>query len=367
MQAALKQKLEQLNTVVEQYPALLPGLMFVGGFFFDLITLNRIDEWFGILSQGIYLSACVLLLGSQFFRFEYDNPSRPKLTKLLSFRTEALHFAFGALLSAYAIFYFKSSSFSVSFLFLMSMVSLLLINEVPYFQKLGLGVKSALLALCVFSFFAYVIPIVFGSLGPLIFCLSLAVGCIFLFAKLQVLKKLGVEAEVQRKQMLIPWGLVLVAFLAFYFLKILPPVPLSLKEIGVYHSVEKTADNKYKLSYYKPWWKFWSKASADFEAAPDDKVIVFFRLFAPSNFTEEIRLQWSHRPPSGEWQDYDTIPIRIFGGRGKGFRGYGSKQNFSEGEWKTRVLTSDGREIGRVYFDLEAVNEHSEPAKFIEF
>jgi hypothetical protein len=144
-------------------------------------------------------------------------------------------------------------------------------------------------------------------------------------------------------------------------------VPLSLKDIGVYHSVEKTEDDMYKLSYYKPWWKFWSKASADFQAAPGDKVIVFFKLFAPSNFTEEIRLQWSHRPPNGDWVEYDSIPIQIFGGRGQGFRGYGSKQNFTEGDWKTRVLASDGREIGRVYFEITNVNQHLNPPEFVEY
>jgi hypothetical protein len=49
----------------------------------------------------------------------------------------------------------------------------------------------------------------------------------------------------------------------------------------------------------------------------------------------------------------DSIPIRIVGGREQGFRGYGLKSNYQPGEWKVQVETTDGREIGRVYFDLE--------------
>jgi hypothetical protein len=46
-------------------------------------------------------------------------------------------------------------------------------------------------------------------------------------------------------------------------------------------------------------------------------------------------------------------PIRITGGRAEGFRGYGFKTKYSPGEWKVQIETTDGREIGRVYFDVE--------------
>jgi hypothetical protein len=55
----------------------------------------------------------------------------------------------------------------------------------------------------------------------------------------------------------------------------------------------------------------------------------------------------------------DRIPLKIVGGRKEGFRGYGFKSNYEPGSWRAQVETNDGREIGRIYFDLELAGEQS--------
>ena len=71
----------------------------------------------------------------------------------------------GALLNLYAIFYFKSSSLLVSFGFLGFLVILLLANEFRRVKSLGLPFKFALLSLCLLSFFAYLVPVLVGSIS----------------------------------------------------------------------------------------------------------------------------------------------------------------------------------------------------------
>ena len=44
-------------------------------------------------------------------------------------------------------------------------------------------------------------------------------------------------------------------------------------------------------------------------------------------------------------------------GAQQGFRGYGFKSNYQPGDWKVEVETTDGREIGRIYFVVENVPE----------
>jgi hypothetical protein len=155
-----------------------------------------------------------------------------------------------------------------------------------------------------------------------------------------------------RRNVLVPLGAVLVAFLAAYLFRVIPPVPLSIPYIGVYHGVERTAEG-FRLSHERPWWRFWHNGDQRFAAQPGDRVYVFFRVFSPANFSDQVLLRWHRRGALG-WALQDTIPIRIVGGREEGFRGYGFKGNYEPGEWKIQVETTDGREIGRIYFDLEA-------------
>src|SRR5436305_2160834 len=85
------------------------------------------------------------------------------------YRNPAIHFLLGALLSAYTFFFFKSSSLLVSFGFMAVLVVLLFANEAERFKRLGLRFKFALLGLCWLAFFAYVIPVVVGQTGLLVF------------------------------------------------------------------------------------------------------------------------------------------------------------------------------------------------------
>src|SRR5205823_3438890 len=136
----------------------------------------------------------------------------------------------------------------------------------------------------------------------------------------------------------------LAVFLGAYLLRVIPPVPLSIPFIGVYHSVERSGE-QYRLAHERPSWRIWHNGDQHFRAQEGDRVFVFFRVFSPTRFADEVRMAW-YRKQDG-WVLQDSIPIRITGGRAEGFRGYGFKTNYQPGAWKVQIETNDGREIGR--------------------
>jgi hypothetical protein len=335
---------------------------FVAGFLFDILTLGRIDSWLTIAQQAIYLLLITLVLVQMLVseqRSSQRSEQRPASESAadsrwkrwyLEYRNPAIHFLLGALLSAYTLFFFKSSSLLVSFGFMGVLVLLLVANESARFKALGLPFKFALLGLCYLAFFAYVVPVLIGQTGLAVFLLSMAVGCVPLGA-------VAFLATRERKKILVPLGCVLVLFLTFYLFRLIPPVPLSISFMGVYHGVERT-DAGYRLTHERPFWRIWHNGDQRFRAQPSDKVHIYFRVFSPSRFSDQVLMRWyryERKAGAEDWALQDTIPIKIVGGREEGFRGYGVKTNYQTGKWKVQVETTDGREIGRIYFSVESV------------
>ncbi len=361
-----KPRLHQLREYYDKNEHRLAIAFFVGGFIFDLVTLDRIDSWLTIGQQVVYLLVILLALMQMFFE-----ETRPPLNTAnmiflkrwyYDYRTAVIHFFFGNLLNLYTIFFFKSSSLLVSFGFLVFIVFLLVANESARFKSLGLTFKFGMLALCFLSFFSYIVPTFVGRMGMMVFMFSMVVGCLPLVGVGWWIQTYAPAAfEKAKSQILMPQGLVLVAFLTLYFFKLIPPVPLSIPFIGVYHSIEKQTDPQtgvtFKLGHERPWWKFWHNGDQYFVAQRGDKIHVFFRVFSPGRFADQVLVRWYWRDNRAGWVLQDSIPIAIVGGREQGFRGAGVKGNYQPGSWKVQIETADEREIGRVYFELESAPE----------
>lgn len=340
--------------VYARYEKFVPASFFILGFLFDIFTLGRIDSMANILQQAVYLILCLWVLVTMFFDENPNIENRSKiLRKYYEFRVPILHFLFGSLLSAYTIFYFKSSSFVISFAFLLGMVGLLVANEFKKVQDLGLSFKFALFALCLFSYCAYVFPIIFGTIGLMTFVFSLLVGSSMILILVYFFKKKEFDQERIMKEILRPSGIVLASFLVLYVFRLIPPVPLSIQYVGVFHGVGKNQEGQYVLSHERPFWKVWHNGDQSFEAQDGDQIYVFFRLFSPSDFADTVKMVWLYDDPRQGWMEADSIPIEIVGGREEGFRGYGVKSNYMNGDWKVVIETTDGREIGRVNFEVE--------------
>jgi hypothetical protein len=324
-------------------------LAFSVGFLFDAITLDRIDAWLDLLTQFGYIAALtVVLLLQKRAEQGYFKP-QGRWAVAWEFNADLLHFLFGGLLSAYVIFYTKSGVNARTFLFFAVVAGLLVYNELPKARRWGLALRLAVYAFCVGSFLIYFVPVVLGKMSDGVFVLSLALTALWTAGLGMILERGTPKKEQQLRRLLAPAAVLLAVLGAFYFLRWVPPVPLSMKFAGIYHNVKREG-NEFSLTYERRgWWDFMRHQDRPFYSRPGDRLYCFVRIFAPTRFSHAVRLHWLKK--QGEsWESRDRIPLRIRGGRSEGWRGFGYKEHYEPGEWQVRVESADGRVLGQIEF-----------------
>lgn len=330
-----------------------PVAFFFAGFIFDAFLLHRPDTLLQIAHQALYLFILTLLLAATTLEDHGLLRVPEKLKKYWKYHEHLTQFLLGTLLNVYTFFFFKSGSLLSSLAFIVIIAGLLVANEFVRLKRHQLILKLVLYFLCLNCFWLYIIPMVMGFVGLLAFILSLVVSNGFIWILYgyvgQTLEKKHtppmIQRSILRKILGAGYG-VAIAFVLFYSLSLIPPVPLSLQYIGIFHAIRKEGD-AYVLSYTRPNWKFWQNGDQNFEARPGDNVIAFIRVFAPRGFQDQLFVRWSLKTKRG-WEKQDAIPITVNGGRDQGFRGYTSKANYQPGDYRVQVETTDGREVGRI-------------------
>ncbi len=327
---------------------------FIGGFIFDVLMIEAPDSISGIIQQVVYLVIIAVLIHFELlFRVHKWRPGN-WMRKIWSWRTFLLHFSLGNLLNLYSLFYIKSASFFSSLIFLFLMIGFILANELPIVKGAKVSAKVSLYAICLFSFLSIIFPIMFGSVGWLPFTFAVIATILVFALQTKMLLRSIVDRALLTRAMLAPAVSVMGAFVIFYALGWIPPVPLSVKEQGIYHQIEKK-DGKFLLSFEKAWWKPWQKSDSDFNAEVGDKIYFYAQIYSPTRISDQVAIRWLQKDAKGKWMPSDRIPMSVHGGRADGFRGFAFKNNYTPGEWQVRVETSSGIEISRLYFDVIAV------------
>lgn len=351
----MKQLKSRLLNYYEQNEAKVDIAFFLGGFFFDIFTLSDIDDVWGIGQQIVYL----IILGSiLYYDFLDDNgffKISPRMEKVWNYRQPILHFFLGSLLSVYSLFFLKSASIFSSIVFVILLIGLMVANELKSVQKSKIDIKIGLYVICVFSFFSMTVPVILGFVGIVPFMLSVILTAGVLYGVFHLLLKRVQNHKLVLRRIFAPGAGVLALFVLFYFVGWIPPVPLSIQNMGIYHMIEKS-EGKYIASHENPAWIFWRNGDQKFVAEPNDKIYFFAEIFSPARFSDSVILHWYYKDPRQGWITTDRIPMGISGGRKQGYRGTATKQNYTAGEWRISVETTDGREIGRIYFDVTKVD-----------
>jgi len=125
-------KIEKAKILIQKNEQKLEISFFILGFLFDIMTLSSVDDTFGLVQQVLYL----WIIGSflYFDTLEKAQLWQPQkwLLKIWQYRSLILHFLLGSLLSLYSLFFIKSSSLFSSFIFILFLLALLVMNEMSF-------------------------------------------------------------------------------------------------------------------------------------------------------------------------------------------------------------------------------------------
>lgn len=348
---------QKFTTFKQKHVAKLDITFFICGFIFDAWIVAHPDEPLVIFQQALYLCIIALLIHYELlFRLEKWHPSNFS-TKIWPYQNFALHFCLGTLLNVYSLFYIKSASLFSSVVFLFLMIVMIFMNELPFIKKAKkVNLKVGLYSICLFSFFSILYPLIFGFIGLVPFSFSVLSTLAILLIQLQCLRNQVTEPGVLFHAIFAPVVTVVVIFATFFFLGLIPPVPLSVKDQGIYHKLEKR-DSHYYLYAEMNEDSFWNFGKSTFHAEPGDKIYFYSQIFSPARISDKLIVHWFKKDNAGNWENMDQVPVTIKGGREEGFRAFTYKTNYDAGEWKILVETSNGVEISRLYFNVVKVDQ----------
>lgn len=349
--------------LVRWYERFISPLALIGGFIADnLILLRRVDLWTTNALLGFYLVASgmgiLFLNAADAGRLKSD-----RLQRIVPFVPIIVQFSIGGLFSGYLSLYSRSAAFAGSWVFVTVVALLLLSNErfLRLYRRLVFQVSLYFVVL--YSFFIFVLPVLFKRIGADMFLLA---GVVSVAITVAFSLGIGIIApermRAARVNILATIAALALLFNMLYFANLIPPLPLALKAGGIYHGVSRQADGTYTLSGEPvPWYESFLRYNLVFHKVPGESAYVFTAIFAPTGLMTTIVHQWQwYDSSSSAWKTTAEIPFDITGGRDGGYRGWSGKYDPMPGAWRVNVLTPSGQLITRLSFTV--VDATSSPA-----
>ncbi len=332
----------------------LTAVALVLGFVIDNLTLTRIDLWF---DNFILLSYLLLAgFGIMLMNLYEEGVWRGRvLSKIHVFLPLLVQFAFGGLFSGFIVFYMRSASLSATAFFVAFLVFILLGNEIFKKQYARLGFQIGIFYIALFSFLIFYVPVILNKIGDLVFVLSGVFSLILIDWFIKILKHF-IPLRMREIKKRLSFGIFCIFAMmnVFYFTNIIPPLPLSLKDAGVYYSVERSNGGYVAVGENEKWYEQFLFKTKVFHRNAGEPVYVYSAVFAPTDLKTKVLHRWQYYNSSTEkWVTADTLDFPIAGGRDGGYRGYTRKQNVRNGLWRVDIVTENNKLLGRVKFEIK--------------
>lgn len=346
---------KSVQELADWYMRYISPLSLVAGFIADNLFLARRPD---LLLTNVLLFAYLVIAALGILVINLIQTGRlrhPFYLKALPLLPVIAQFAFGGLFSAYLSLYSRSAAVSLSWIFVVALVVLIIGNERFSHFYARFPVQIGIYFTVLFSFLIFFLPVVFHRIGTIMFLTSGVVALALTAGLLAGLLKLMPEMSVHRTRAARVIAVIYITFNILYFTGAIPPLPLALKDAGIYHSVTRTNSSYELVGEPVPWYDVFTRYNTTYHVRAGESAYAYSAIFAPSGLAVIILHEWQrYDNVLKRWVTTDTVAFPINGGRDGGYRGYSIKSAITSGKWRVNVVTQYGQIIGRIVFSVEA-------------
>jgi len=349
--------LEPLRDLYARFERPISSFSLIFGFVFDALTLKRVDT----LWENVWIFGHIVVVGVFIFLIHVQEGSsgdEHDASKAYFWYVNILQFFFGGLLSTYLVFYFRSGDIFTAWPFIVILLLAFVANESLKRHYVRLSFQISLFFLSIYSFAIFLLPVVLHKIGVMIFLLSGLVSLCFISIFVLVLLhfakgRWAKQKHDNKKAIFLPILFIFILINFLYFTNLIPPIPLSLKDAGVYHSIKRNTEGNYEYSFEDYGWQKYFILYEDFHGPLDGTVYVYSAIFSPRGLNTTILHEWQYYDESvGGWVTKTIVNLSLIGGREGGFRTYSARSSMLAGKWRVNVKTQRGETIGRVRFKM---------------
>lgn len=338
-------------------------LSFFVGFIIDNLTLRRIDQLYDDVILTVYILVAMVSMA-----LLYATAAKKMHDTVNDFLHKAapfcMQYAFGGLFSGMLIFYGRSGPWIDSWPLLIVLIAVIYANETIKDRVQSFVFGMFMLFVGLYAYTVLMVPLVISRMGPVVFVASGVLALVIILMYVQILSLIVPRFIALHKRLLyFVIGVIFVGFNVLYFENIIPPIPLTLKEVGIFESVIHFSDNNtYQLQYEKgAWWQFYKKSDDVVHTNNGAPIYCYAKVYAPTQLKTDIYHVWErYDNATHSWVQYYRTSYPITHVNNDGYRGYTLITHYTSGTWRCSIETARGQVLGRQEFTIDTATPPGE-------
>ncbi len=360
-------RFKRFHHFVERFERFLMPVALLFGVAFDFITFRALRIESAIVLLIVHLAAALTLMVYMHVSDEFLLDRKIRILSYIRLIAPfVLQISLGALLGASFIFYWFGGALSVSWPLLIIIAALMVFNETLRHAFQDPRVQWGVYTFILISMGMLMLPFWTGRMGTDIYVLSNFVTFTIIGLVLIVLCRTVGRVRQQIASIVASVVLVAAVMAVLYFGNIIPPLPLSLREAGVYHQLHRVGQDYTVLSERESFVQRLVPGQR-VHAASGQRLYAFSSVFAPTDLRTRIVHEWQkYDERKHVWVTQSRSLFAVTGGRQSGYRGYSYTTRTTPGRWRVNIQTERGSTLGRLYVRVLAASSDTELVELIK-